>query len=644
MVVFQTLGELSTHLEDNGGGVLDVVDPGYSLLEGSFDPRDVWSEQPSVRKVVDFIARGHAPIPRNLYRRVSDTERERVTDHPIARMLKQPNTTPGMTAYRFWHTIIVDYLIYDRWCILPEWKPDGELELHRVPARKVRFKTNGLDEVTHVVMFTDGQRREYDASKFILDHGYAHSGANGTSPMTTLSDILREQTEAVQYRRDVWKRGARFGGVVTRKTPWPNDKARNRFRKGFTQFARGGAQSGGWLMLEDDMDAKALDGVKPSDTEDLAGRTLSDIQTSSAYHIAPELIGAREGNFSNVKAFMEALYGPALGPIITSVDQSLNAWLTRATDLYIEANVDAMLRGNFEDQLKTLQSAIGAPWLSRNEGRALRNLPPVDGGDELVTPLNVLIGGQANPRDSAPKGVDYLADLVPPEGLQSKAVRTVRVKARANETYTAKTVQVLSAFFARQSGVVLSALGADDDDWWDGERWDTELAQDLFKLASMTSEDVAKATLEDAGLDPDEYDVDRTLKFLNEVAKSRAAMVNATTKEKLDAKVRSDDEDDAPADVFAEAKDSRGAEIATTLITTFSSFGAHEAAQQFAPDTATKTWIVTSSNPRSSHASMAGETVPIGEKFSNGMDWPGDPGGGADEVAGCLCDLEMTFS
>lgn len=641
-MVFQTLGELSSHIESTGGGVLDVVDPGYSLLEGSFAPGDVWKTQPSVRKVVDFIARGHGPIPRNLYDRVSDTERKRVTDHPIARVLKQPNSTPGMTAYRFWHTIIVDYLIHDRWCIFPQWMPDGELELHRIPARKVRFKTNGLDEVTHVVMFVDGQRKELDASKFILDHGYAHTGGNGTSPMETLSDILREQIEAVQYRREVWARGARFGGVVSRKTEWPNKEARKRFAKGFQQFARGGAQAGGWLLLEDDMDAKALDGVKPTDTDDLAARTLSDVQVSSAYHIAPELIGAREGNFSNVKAFMEALYGPALGPIITSVDQALNAWLTRGTDLYIEANVDAMLRGNFEDQLKSLQSAIGAPWLTRNEGRALRNLSPIDGGDEVVTPLNVLIGGQANPRDSAPKSIDYLADLEPPVGTQAKT-RGVQVKARANDTYTTKTEQVLAAFFGRQRAAVLSALGADSDDWWDAERWDKELGEDLFSLASVATEDVARATLEAAGLDPDEYDVDRTLKFLNEVAKSRASMINAATKTKLDEKVSSDDEEQSPADVFDEAKDSRGGEIATTLITTFSSFGAHEAAQQLAPE-ATKTWVVTSKNPRSSHASMSGETVALSDDFSNGMAWPGDPAGGADEVAGCLCDLEINFS
>jgi hypothetical protein len=40
--------------------------------------------------------------------------------------------------------------------------------------------------------------------------------------------------------------------------------------------------------------------------------------------------------------------------------------------------------------------------MTRNEARARVNLPQVDGGDDLVTPLNVLIGDQASPTDSAP--------------------------------------------------------------------------------------------------------------------------------------------------------------------------------------------------------------------------------------------------
>lgn len=34
---------------------------------------------------------------------------------------------------------------------------------------------------------------------------------------------------------------------------------------------------------------------------------------------------------------------------------------------------------------------------------------------------------------------------------------------------------------------------------------------------------------------------------------------------------------------------------------------------------------------------MNGQSVGTGKLFSNGMQWPHDPAGGADEVAGCTC-------
>ena len=51
----------------------------------------------------------------------------------------------------------------------------------------------------------------------------------------------------------------------------------------------------------------------------------------------------------------------------------------------------------------------------------------------------------------------------------------------------------------------------------------------------------------------------------------------------------------------------------------------------------TKTWLTTSGNPRSAHAALNGQTVPIDQRFSNGMRWPGDPAGGGENNANCRC-------
>jgi hypothetical protein len=49
-----------------------------------------------------------------------------------------------------------------------------------------------------------------------------------------------------------------------------------------------------------------------------------------------------------------------------------------------------------------MQTATGAPIMTRNEARQRMNLPHLPGADDLVVPLNVLVGGQASPTDSVP--------------------------------------------------------------------------------------------------------------------------------------------------------------------------------------------------------------------------------------------------
>ena len=50
-------------------------------------------------------------------------------------------------------------------------------------------------------------------------------------------------------------------------------------------------------------------------------------------------------------------------------------------------------------QYQALSTATGRPFMTTNYARGLLDMPPVDGGDELITPLNVSEGGQPSPQD-----------------------------------------------------------------------------------------------------------------------------------------------------------------------------------------------------------------------------------------------------
>lgn len=403
-------------------GGIPVMDPGSPLQWWAGGERtkveNFWRTQPNLRKVVDFAARATASVPLNAYRRVSDTDRHRVHGEPIAQALAAPR--PRVGPYRFWHSLVSDLLLYDRWCFLVATASDGTPELQIVPAWRTRFEVDALNTVTDVYAWMgdkngregDEQWKKLPFDQVVFDHGYGVRSA-GLSPVDTLSDILEENAEAVRYRREVWENGTRAPAYIARPQDagsWTPEQ-RQRFASGLKSvYGKDAPNAGGMPILEDGMEIKGLDVFSPQDAGDIEGRQLTAVEVASAFHIAPELVGAREGTFSNIEAYRQGLYRDALGPLIKSIEDALNAqlvpMLTDDPSVYVEANIEAKLRGSFEEQAKIMQSATGGPWMTRNEARAMQNRPPLEGGDDLIVPLNVIAGGQASPNDSGSQNID----------------------------------------------------------------------------------------------------------------------------------------------------------------------------------------------------------------------------------------------
>ncbi|MYR76541.1 MULTISPECIES: hypothetical protein [unclassified Streptomyces] len=78
---------------------------------------------------------------------------------------------------------------------------------------------------------------------------------------------------------------------------------------------------------------------------------------------------------------------------------------------------------------------------------------------------------------------------------------------------------------------------------------------------------------------------------------------------------------------------------AVTASTEARSFGSHDAAG--ASGLTHKVWR-TGSSARPEHARLDGDSVELGQTFANGLRWPGDSQGRADETANCNCRLDYT--
>lgn len=638
-------------------------DAGVPILD--YDPDSVSIEslyrcQPNLRKVVDFIARNVAGIPFHVYERQSDSNRPRVRDGALAGVLSSPS--PGVSSYRFWHGIVSDFLLYDRWAALVVFPASGGVQLVRIPASRLEVTTNGLGQVDRVFVSAGGERREVSREDVILDCGYDPGLGAGYSPVRTLGAILAEYQEAVKWRRQVWANGPRIGGWIERPVSEFDDgwdaKARQRFTEEFhANYSSDGPAAGKVPLLEDGMKFHESKAFTPQDAADIDGRRLTAIEVAGAYHIAPELVGAQQGTYSNVREFRQMLYRDSLGPYISGIEGVLNTqllpMLENRAGLYVEANLESKLRGSFEEQAQILQSSVGAPYLTRNEARAKLNMPSVTDGDELVTPLNVLIGGQASPTDSGSQNIDFSA---PPKST-TPAVKsyTYAVKADTEQDDLSPYQRAITKFLERQSKSVLSAVGAKAakstpvEESWDAERWNRELADEILpftRSAARKSAKDAKKGLPEAA----EYDLAALDGWLETVAENEAERFNDATLDALTAAEGSGDGwKEAMTGVFATAVSARAGVLAATTETEAVSFAAEDVlrfGEREENVTVTKTWVVNSGNPRSEHAAMDGETVPLDDTFSNGARYPGDAVLPAEERANCACsvDYEVTRS
>jgi len=95
--------------------------------------------------------------------------------------------------------------------------------------------------------------------------------------------------------------------------------------------------------------------------------------------------------------------------------------------------------------------------------------------------------------------------------------------------------------------------------------------------------------------------------------------------------------------IFGYAEGFRNERIARTEPIGATNYGAYEAIKQSGL-VARKEWIATvDERTRDTHAALDGETVGMDEAFSNGLKFPGDQDGPAEEVINCRCTIGHIF-
>ena len=631
---------------------------------GGMGARQLYSTQANLHAVVSFLADSVAQLPLKVYKRNGDTDRERDRDSVAAKLLWRPNA--DQTAYEFIIGLTIELFLMGCatiW-VLPDPDSDSGYQLRLIPRewiKKTDAVTNYAPEVIQVYSGS-GDYISIRRDEFVQFRMYSPGNPGGyQSPLAALRQTLNEQIQADRFRTEIYRSSGRFNAYITRPkdvAPWDDETKRKwltAFREGWGQ---GGGNSGKMPLLEDGMEIKPYQ-FNAKEAQYAETKQLSREDVAAAFHVNPSLIWhTTSQTYASAKDNARALYADCLGPTLQMLQQRINSFLLPMIgadpNTYVEFDLTEKLKGSFEERASILQASVGGPWLTRNEARADNNLPPIEGGDDLIVPLNVVAGGQASPQDthmdSTPMAVEEECECPACKGVdilkaEFKRPTEVRIKARSTKEEDEQMAEVLQKFWSRQKASVLPKIGAKSDEWWDADRWDSELAEDIEPLINRIADAHGRETAQAIGF---EYDTERTRNYLSAMAAGRASAINTATQRKLQSAIDSTDEEDTPAKVFENRENRDALTFGRSLALVTAGWAAiHEAPQQAEgrdiQKVVEKEWV-TGENPRPEHALMNGQRVPIDAPFSNGCEWPGDENGDPDTTCGCNCSTEVIIT
>jgi len=397
------------------------------------------------------------------------------------------------------------------------------------------------------------------------------------------------------------------------------------------------------------------------------------------YNMPPELFGIVENsNRSTIDAAYELYTRNTLSVQLRSFDDSLNAQFFPLFDSKLFIEHDNVIPADKDFVLKQAESGLKNGAMMVDEYRIKNGLDPLPNGKGhiLLVPLNMmsinvdndeLTDTPANQNANSPPGKEPKSS-----GKRITTKQFEQMKAqiwKRNDNGAKKYEQPMSTavkgFFKTQQNRLIKQLGksyhqgitkddetadfdVDDYDW---EADDEKLlaAMSAIYLLSAKEGNAAAEELFSLGVDWKLINP-AVLKWIQKNGLKAAKDINSTTKDALSKTLTEGMSvgegipklKDRVLDIYDTATTSRAENIARTETHNAHAVGNYETFVK--GGVKKKSWLTTmDGRERSWHADMDGEAVGIDEQFSNGLDYPGDPGGDGAEVCNCRCVLMPEF-
>lgn len=369
-----------------------LVNQGAVSRAGQFVDAKAAESITAVFASVQALSESTACLPLHVFARNDDGTRERADDHPLSRVLRQPN--PYQSGLAFRESMTAAVLLHGNAYARIETNAAGELTaLHPMQPGSVAVVKLASGRFAYDYTDDDGKVSR------LLDHEVFHL-ADRTEPGSVVGrsriQIARDQLGLALAQREhgssVFRNGAFPSGVLT----GPPDKSFSeeqmaKISDSWNRRFTGSGNAGRTPLLLWGIEYKPLT-PNLQDLQWIAAQKMTVEDVARIFRVPPTLIqDLSHGTYTNVIELGSQFVRYSLARWVSMWESEIQRQLLgpiARRRYHAEHSVEGLLRGNPEARADFYGKAIKDGWMTVDEVRRLENLPPIlrdkvqDDGDE----------------------------------------------------------------------------------------------------------------------------------------------------------------------------------------------------------------------------------------------------------------------
>lgn len=358
----------------------------------------------AVYACVRVISETIATLPVHVYRRVARGH-ELVPNHPAARLLDVgPNDE--MSRVDLFETLTGHALLWGNGYAEVNRSADGALvSIWPLRPDQTHAERNSRNALVYVSTDAAGQPRRRRSDRILHIRGLSFDGLVGYSPIALARETLGVAKATELYGARFFANDSRPGGVLQmdgQLSPDAIDRLKATWEAAHSNQL---GNSHRVAVLENGLTWQSI-GMPNDDAQWLETRKYTRSEIAGIYRVPAHLINDLDkATFSNIEQQSLDFSKFCITPWCVRIEEALNRTLFTESErgrLEVKFNMNGLERGDLASRTQAYAVFRQNGLMTANEIRALEDLNPIEGGDELLVNGNMIPIQDAGQQDSAP--------------------------------------------------------------------------------------------------------------------------------------------------------------------------------------------------------------------------------------------------